>query len=263
VSIEAMVLALHHSNAKGTTKLVLLGIANHDGDGGAWPSVGTLAIYANVDARTVRRSIRELVAAGELRVSIQGGGVVGMADYARPNRYEVLVRCPEGCDGSTKHRVTPTSGGDADVTPPPDAHVTPRGTPTSAKPSYEPSTEPSGSESTSSMDSDSRGKPREAARIPDQRSKRDDWRAIDAERFQEVLTRVDPGYPDEPDEQAWIYDNWRWHYDWPGITAEMYETEGRLGGYLGSTGIAHGEDYPGAGWAPIPPDYRARRTKVS
>jgi len=57
-----------------------------------------------------------------------------MSDYTRPNRYEILVKCPAGCDRSTAHRVTPTSPGDAHVTPPHDAHVTPPMTPTSPKP---------------------------------------------------------------------------------------------------------------------------------
>lgn len=34
MSIEAMAVALHHSKTQGATKLVLLGIANHEGDGG-------------------------------------------------------------------------------------------------------------------------------------------------------------------------------------------------------------------------------------
>lgn len=144
MSIEAVALVLNHSAAKGTTKLVLLGIANHDGDGGAWPSVNTLARYANVDARTVRRSIRELQRMGELGVHVQAGGMPETPDHARTNRYDVLVRCPEECDGTARHRVTPTSGGDADVRGGADADV-PRGmTPTSAEPSFNHPRESSG-----------------------------------------------------------------------------------------------------------------------
>jgi hypothetical protein len=61
VTAEAVAIALHHSTMKGTDKLVLLGIANHDGDGGSWPSIQTLAYYANVDVRNVQRSIDRIV----------------------------------------------------------------------------------------------------------------------------------------------------------------------------------------------------------
>ncbi len=99
MSVESMALALHHSRAKGTTKLVLLGIANHDGDGGAWPALSTLARYAGgVDERTVRRSLRELEALGEIRVHVNGGGDRSTPGDRRPNLYEVLVACPSNCD---------------------------------------------------------------------------------------------------------------------------------------------------------------------
>lgn len=141
-----MAAVLHHSRSKGTDKLVLLGIANHSGDGGAWPTVATLARYANTTERTVQRSLHNLAKLGELAIQRQAGGTQHMKDGERPNRYDVLVRCPQLCDGSTQHRmraypqapqlalvmsdmaqsdrVTPTSPPDAHVTPPGDAHVT-------------------------------------------------------------------------------------------------------------------------------------------
>jgi hypothetical protein len=106
-----MALALHHSNAKGTTKLVLLGIANHDGDGGAWPSVPTLALYANVDERSVQRAIDQLVGAGEVARDFQAGGLRDMADHDRPNLYRIRLSCPLNCDGTTAHRVLCTTCG--------------------------------------------------------------------------------------------------------------------------------------------------------
>jgi hypothetical protein len=142
MSVEHLATVLHHSRAKGTAKLVLLGIANHQGDGGAWPSVATLARYANVDARSVQRAVSKLVSTGELLVHIQGGGGLDMENHDRPNRYEVLVSCPPWCDHTPQHRdmrryagpqlgirlgiegVTPVSPGDASVTPPGDASVT-------------------------------------------------------------------------------------------------------------------------------------------
>ena len=131
MSVEAMAMVLNHSRAKGTDKLVLLGIANHYGDGGAWPAIATLACYANVSERTVQRSIEALVSLGELVVQRQQGGTRGTPDWKRPNRYDVLIACPTACDRTANHhtrtlpqaladlwtdRVTPSSPGDAHVT---------------------------------------------------------------------------------------------------------------------------------------------------
>lgn len=101
-----MAVVLHHSRAKGTAKLVLLGIANHQGDGGAWPSHATLARYANVDERNVRRAIEKLASSGEVRIDVQDGGGHNLPDHLRPNRYDVLVTCPAYCDRSMQHRDT-------------------------------------------------------------------------------------------------------------------------------------------------------------
>jgi hypothetical protein len=106
LSVEAIAIALHHSKAKGTAKLVLLGIANHDGDGGAWPSKATLAKYANVDQRNVDRAIKTLVSLAEIRVGISAGGRSNTPDYLRPNLYHFLVECPPYCDRSRQHRDT-------------------------------------------------------------------------------------------------------------------------------------------------------------
>lgn len=106
MAVESIALALHHSKAKGATKLVLLGIANHDGDGGAWPSVATLSKYAGgIDGRSVRRSIAELVRLGEVSVQLNAGGTKATHNDRRPNLYHFLLRCPEGCDGTKEHRV--------------------------------------------------------------------------------------------------------------------------------------------------------------
>jgi hypothetical protein len=71
MSIEAVSLVLNQSRATGRAKLVLLGIANHLGDHGAWPSISTLARYANASERSVKRDIQELVQLGELKVELQ------------------------------------------------------------------------------------------------------------------------------------------------------------------------------------------------
>lgn len=99
-----MAVVLHHSRAKGTAKLVLLGIANHMGDGGAWPSVETLGAYANVDRRNIQRALDKLVQLGELSTNPQAGGSADLPDYRRPNQYHVLIHCPPWCDRTPWHR---------------------------------------------------------------------------------------------------------------------------------------------------------------
>lgn len=103
MSIEALSIVLNHSKAKGTAKLVLIGIANHlgpDADEGAWPSQNRLATYANVTDRAVRNAIDELVLLGELRFEKAGGN--SRSQY-KPNRYWIDLRCPSECDGSLGH----------------------------------------------------------------------------------------------------------------------------------------------------------------
>jgi hypothetical protein len=115
MSIESLALALHHSRAKGTAKLVLLGIANHDGDGGAWPSIKTLAKYSCCDERQVQRALKHLEELGEIRRLVGAGGNQNTRADRRPNRYQVLLSCPPSCDGSKEHR----QRGDTDATPQP------------------------------------------------------------------------------------------------------------------------------------------------
>ena len=99
-----MAIVLHHSKAAGTDKVVLLGIANHEGDGGSWPAVATLAKYAQCSERAVRYSLKRLVEAGELSIVRQGGGRDGLRDDRRPNLYRVLVSCPADCSGGMNHQ---------------------------------------------------------------------------------------------------------------------------------------------------------------
>jgi hypothetical protein len=139
VSVEKVALVLNYSKSKGTDKVVLIGIANHEGDGGAWPSVATLSRYANVDERTVQRSISNLVALGELAVDRQAGGTEATRSDRRPNRYRVLVTRPADGVTSTSSR---ESDGVTSTTSRGDAHVAHGVTPTSPEPSLEPSLEP-------------------------------------------------------------------------------------------------------------------------
>jgi len=156
-----MAIAMHHSRARNSTAVaVLVGIANHDGDGGAWPTVNTLAHYARVSPRQAQRALNELVALGEINRQVQGGGTVEMAPSDRPNLYHFLLKCPPHCDGSRAHRLICEGCGKAlpknsvldrlhpacraareGVTPvtPGDVDVTPGVSPVTPKPSLEPS----------------------------------------------------------------------------------------------------------------------------
>lgn len=157
MSVEAMALVLHHSEAKGTDKLILVGIANHDGDGGAWPSIATLAKYARVTERNVQKALARLVELGEVRVHLQDGGRRDTPDHERPNRYDVLVACPPTCDGTTKHRPRKLPQAAADLWTDPLSETTPgvasdtRGvspvtptpvSPATPEPSYQPTLTP-------------------------------------------------------------------------------------------------------------------------
>ena len=100
MSIEAMVGALNHSKAQGAAHIVLLNIANHQGEQGAWPSIPTLARLAKVSDRRVQQILNELVAMGELRVDPRAAGYGSI----KTNRYWVTLTCPATCDGSFAHR---------------------------------------------------------------------------------------------------------------------------------------------------------------
>lgn len=143
MSIERVADVLRYSRAKGTDKVVLIGIANHDGDGGAWPSIETLSGYANVDRRSVQRAISNLVEMGELEVVQQAGGTSSTRADRRTNLYRVLVAPPQNGVTSTPPRDTHgTERGDIH-----DANgvtsVTSRGDAHAALTVLEPSTEPS------------------------------------------------------------------------------------------------------------------------
>lgn len=146
MSVESMALVLHHLPVSGTEKVVALGIANHDGDGGAWPTIATLAKYANVSERAVQKALARLQEQGYVTVHEQDGGTRSTPEGYRPNRYTLNVRCPEGCDGTSQHRVrgelqdTPGVTSSTDRGEP---QFTPGVNPSSPEPSLEPSSETS------------------------------------------------------------------------------------------------------------------------
>ncbi len=103
-------LAWYHSQADASARLVLLAIADHDGEGGAWPSIATLARMTRLSPSTVRRSIKALVGLGEVTVHLQEGGTSRTPDGRRPNRYEVTLACPPSCDGTARHACAECAG---------------------------------------------------------------------------------------------------------------------------------------------------------
>lgn len=109
MSVTTMASVLAHSASSGNDRLVLLAIASHDGPGGSWPSIATLAAKANCSETRVRTALRTLTRMGELQVSRNQGGDDRTRPDRRPNRYTVTVPCPGTCDGSDQHRTRTTA----------------------------------------------------------------------------------------------------------------------------------------------------------
>jgi hypothetical protein len=92
MSFESAAAALKVQGLKPAEKLVLIGIASHDGDGGAWPSIATLAVYAGVSVRQTKRLVAQLETAGYVSVTVNGGGTAKTRDDRRPNRYDLTIQ---------------------------------------------------------------------------------------------------------------------------------------------------------------------------
>lgn len=88
MSIEIMNAVWKHSKAIGRPRLVLLAIADHQGEIGAWPSIKTLSKMVNASERSVQRDITHLQAIGELRVEKQNAPTNGQY---KANLYWVTV----------------------------------------------------------------------------------------------------------------------------------------------------------------------------
>ena len=71
MSIEVMNAVWQNSKADGRARLVLLAIADHQGEIGAWPSIARLARMVNASERSVQRDIQYLQTIGELKVELQ------------------------------------------------------------------------------------------------------------------------------------------------------------------------------------------------
>jgi hypothetical protein len=107
MSVESITKVLNLSDDRLTPiqRLVLIGVANHDGDGGAWPSKATLARYAGTNQQTVRRALRALEGLGYIVTHINEGGRRDQRSDRRPNRYDLHLdhggasKSPRGDDG--------------------------------------------------------------------------------------------------------------------------------------------------------------------
>lgn len=105
MSLEAVSAVLHHSKAKGTAKLVLMGIAWHTGVDpaeGAYPAQSTLAAYANTTVRQVQRALHDLEELGEVETAVHDG--TGYRADRITNRYYLRVYCPANCEQGLTHR---------------------------------------------------------------------------------------------------------------------------------------------------------------
>lgn len=96
MSISALTLGLYHSKATYSTRLVLIAIANFEGEMGAYPSHETIGrLSGGLNRRTVQRAIDDLVQMGELTEIRRQG---------QTNLYRVSISCPDDCDRTSSHR---------------------------------------------------------------------------------------------------------------------------------------------------------------
>lgn len=103
MSIEAVATALHHSKATPTAKLVLVALAWHvNEDRVCYPSQETLAHYAGINVRQVRRAVTQLIELGEIEVWKHGGKRLGSTPGS--NLYFMVLECPESCDQTLQHK---------------------------------------------------------------------------------------------------------------------------------------------------------------
>lgn len=137
MSVESIGRALNLTDEALTTseRFVLVAMANHDGDGGCWPAIATLARYTGLSERQIQRCITALEAAGYVTRHIGEGGTQHTRNDRRPTRYTLHLR------GDT--HVAPSPNGVTSTTQRGDTHDANGVTPTSPEPSYEPSLEPS------------------------------------------------------------------------------------------------------------------------
>lgn len=88
MSLEVMNAVWQHSRSDGRARLVLLAIADHQGEIGAWPSIARLAKMVNSSERSVQRDIAYLQSIGELKVEVQNAPI---SRQYKSNLYWVIL----------------------------------------------------------------------------------------------------------------------------------------------------------------------------
>jgi len=110
MAIEVINAVWKHSQSKNRARLVLLAIADMQGEIGAWPSLATIAKMVNASERSVQRDIQTLVELGELRVEMQNAPV---SRQYKSNLYWVIL--PGVTDSAPG--VTDSTSGVTDLAP--------------------------------------------------------------------------------------------------------------------------------------------------
>jgi hypothetical protein len=119
MSIRATNLVWERSRAKGTARVVMLALADHARDDlMAYPSLGRLASYANVDRRNVIEAISGLLAAGEIVKTGVGRRGVNIYRITLTSDASITSDDPITSDGSI------TSTSDESITGTSDAGIT-------------------------------------------------------------------------------------------------------------------------------------------
>ena len=105
MSVQQLSAVFERSRSRNGARLVLLSIANHDGDGGSWPTISTISRESALTERSVHEALRRLQDDGELKVHPNAGGTMDWRNDRRPNRYEIML--PDGVEDSA----TPSTNG--------------------------------------------------------------------------------------------------------------------------------------------------------
>jgi hypothetical protein len=142
MSVESISAALNLSDDRltPTDRLLLVGIANHDGDGGAWPSMATLARYCGIEIRSVRKRLAFIEELGYVRREVGAGGTARTPDHSRPTLYHLNLRAPVPQDTPGPTGPPPPV---AQAPSPPVPQALPPRSSRTPEPSCEPSVEPS------------------------------------------------------------------------------------------------------------------------
>jgi hypothetical protein len=123
MSIEVSNAVWKHSKSVGRARLVLLAIADHQGEIGAWPSIKTLATMVNASERSVQRDITELVELGELSVEVQNAPTnrqykSNLYWVTLPGVTELQSGVTDSVSGVTEFASGVTTGGALTITKP-------------------------------------------------------------------------------------------------------------------------------------------------